>query len=229
MERYKSKYEINGLTHTNGHKPADNADSEIERLQKENDSLKLELPAMEKAFNQAQDQNMRKIMELLSSEDKIAKLQAEKSKADQKYFAAMKSKDQTMLEMKALKVQNLKQQETCAKYHEVERDLILQVHNLESQLALAEQGLERYKLELSKSSHNAEALQTRMDAASEKAADALKRAEKATESSLEAVQSLRLCEEDAQATKATLSALQEENKRTQSAVVDGDQLQVYRA
>lgn len=214
----------------NGHKQNDTESllSQIDRLQKENESLKIELPTMEKAFNQAQDQNMRKIIELVSSEDKVAKLQAEKSKADQKYFAAMKSKDQVVLELRALKSQGLKQTEMCTKLQEVENSLVKQIQNLETQLIVAEQSLDQYKVERGKTARSTDNLQTLLTAAREETIDANKRMEALTTTSLTTKRSLLSLEEQNEATKKELSEILERNKDAQTATGDGDQMQVYR-
>jgi BRE1 E3 ubiquitin ligase len=57
-------------------------------------------------------------------EDKLARLQAEKAKAEQKFFSTMKSKDQIHSENRALKQQLAKTAEVVNKVQEAERSLI---------------------------------------------------------------------------------------------------------
>jgi E3 ubiquitin-protein ligase BRE1 len=57
-------------------------------------------------------------------EDKLARLQAEKAKAEQKFFSTMKSKDQLQSENRALKQQLTKTAEVINKVQEAERSLI---------------------------------------------------------------------------------------------------------
>ena len=57
-------------------------------------------------------------------EDKLARLQAEKAKAEQKFFSTMKSKDQLQNENRALKQQLAKTAEVINKVQEAERSLI---------------------------------------------------------------------------------------------------------
>lgn len=57
-------------------------------------------------------------------EDKLARLQAEKAKAEQKFFSTMKSKDQIHSENRALKQQLAKTTEVINKVQEAERSLI---------------------------------------------------------------------------------------------------------
>lgn len=63
-------------------------------------------------------------MELVEYEDKLARLQAEKAKAEQKYFSTMKSKDQTHSENRTLKQQLAKTAEVITKVQEAEKSLI---------------------------------------------------------------------------------------------------------
>ena len=57
-------------------------------------------------------------------EDKLARLQAEKAKAEQKFFSTMKSKDQIHSENRALKQQLAKTTEVINKVQEAEKSLI---------------------------------------------------------------------------------------------------------
>ena len=57
-------------------------------------------------------------------EDKLSRLQAEKAKAEQKFFSTMKSKDQIQGENRALKQQLAKTAEVISKVQDAERSLI---------------------------------------------------------------------------------------------------------
>jgi len=124
--------------------------ADLEKLRRENDSLKNELPTMEQAFNQAHEQNMRKVMDLVAAEDKLSRLQAEKSKADQKYFASMKAKDQLTIELKTLKQQAAKSTEALGRLHEIEDTMKAKIMNLEKQSALESKINAEYRKELAK-------------------------------------------------------------------------------
>ena len=201
--------------------------SKILRLEAENDSLKAELPMMEQAFNQAHEQNMRKVMEIASTEDRISRLQAEKSKADHKYFAAMKAKDQQTLELKTLKTQASKSSDIIARLHEADASTKMQVQNLEKQLELVEKSRDAYKLELSQLNSKLDQLSIRLDNYVRKANDALaKLAHKESElaSSLNAK---RTVEQELQELKVVNDRLSRtEAKGSKS--LDSDQLEVYR-
>jgi E3 ubiquitin-protein ligase BRE1 len=60
---------------------------------------------------------------LVEYEDKLARLQAEKAKAEQKYFSTMKSKDQIQGENRILKQQLAKTAEVITKVQEAEKSL----------------------------------------------------------------------------------------------------------
>jgi E3 ubiquitin-protein ligase BRE1 len=77
-------------------------------------------------------------MELVEYEDKLSRLQAEKAKAEQKYFSTMKSKDQIQGENRALKHQLAKTAEVISKVQEAEKSSVQKLELLERQLALTE-------------------------------------------------------------------------------------------
>ena len=83
-------------------------------LQKEYNLLNTELQSMEAAFRKASALNNKKVADVTNSEALVAKLTTEKSKADQKYFAAMKSKDSREAENRTLRNQNAKSSEIIA-------------------------------------------------------------------------------------------------------------------
>ena len=83
-------------------------------LQKEYNFLNTELQSMEAAFRKASAQNNKKITDVTNSEELVARLTAEKAKADQKYFAAMKLKETREAENRTLRHQNGKSSEIIA-------------------------------------------------------------------------------------------------------------------
>jgi E3 ubiquitin-protein ligase BRE1 len=97
--------------------------------------LSNELPSMEAAWKKTQALASRKMQEIANWEEQIARLNAEKAKADQKYFAAMKSKDMREAELKTLKSQAARSSEIVTQLKDGEakaRELLV---NLERQLA----------------------------------------------------------------------------------------------
>jgi len=74
-------------------------------------------------------------MDFSALEDKVALLIAEKSKADQKYFAARKDMDTRIGEVRALRAQNSKSSEIITQLKEVEASSRSLLTNLEKQLS----------------------------------------------------------------------------------------------
>lgn len=83
----------------------------VARLESETVLLKAELPSMEAAFQKYQTLATKKTADLLSLEERLMKSTAEKSKADQKYFGAMKAKAASEAENRTLRLQNGKSAE----------------------------------------------------------------------------------------------------------------------
>lgn len=80
-------------------------------LEKNFQSLNTELPALETAYRRAVNTASKKVMDFAGLEEKCQMLMAEKSKADQKYFAARKEMDNRIGEVRALRAQNAKSSE----------------------------------------------------------------------------------------------------------------------
>lgn len=109
---------------------------QIERLQKQNKSLSTELLTLEQAFNKAHHQSSLKVNEVVAKEDKFYRLNADKAKAEQKYFDAMKAKDKLTIENKTLKQQNSKVGDIIIKLQEAEKITTQKMINLEKQIAI---------------------------------------------------------------------------------------------
>ena len=106
-----------------------------QNLKRQYEMLNSELPAMGTAWKKASALASKKVGDLAAVEEKIARLQAEKSKADQKYFATMKAKDMLELQMKALQLQNQKSSEIVSQLKEVDGITKQFAINLEKQLS----------------------------------------------------------------------------------------------
>ncbi|CAN8097020.1 unnamed protein product [Discula destructiva] len=98
------------------------------------ESIKQELPAIEKAYKRAMTLSQKKVMDQVATEERITQLVQEKSKADQKYFAARKDADIRNNEIKTLRQQNGKSSEiiTALKEHDTQARTLNS--NLEKQL-----------------------------------------------------------------------------------------------
>ncbi|KAI5790110.1 BRE1 E3 ubiquitin ligase-domain-containing protein [Geopyxis carbonaria] len=106
-----------------------------EQLDKAYKVLSQELPGLEQAFKKAHELGNKKVLGLQETEEKLKRLLAEKNKADQKYFTAMKAKDALQNEARALKSQNSKSTEIITQLKEAEKRIRDLMCNLEKQLA----------------------------------------------------------------------------------------------
>ncbi|BFZ53879.1 E3 ubiquitin-protein ligase bre1 [Savitreella phatthalungensis] len=199
----------------------------------EREKLKAELSVMEKAFKQAVEQSSRRIMELANVEERIGRLQAEKAKADQKYFAAMKAKDQVTFELKALKLQVMKGGEAIQRYTESDEALQRKVQLLEKraateeklhgiakhELARLEQALTQSKALADERATSLSGAETRLTQANEQAASLSSRLTTLEEQRKRDVR-------DLERYRAAETA---ERKANSAAGMDADQLQVYRS
>lgn len=88
-----------------------------------NDAVLKELRDLERAFKEITQYAHKKYSDHISQESVIAKLTVEKTKADQKYFTAMRSKDSILIENKNLSKNLHKSNELIAQLKEIERTL----------------------------------------------------------------------------------------------------------
>ncbi|KND95115.1 E3 ubiquitin-protein ligase BRE1 [Tolypocladium ophioglossoides CBS 100239] len=107
----------------------------VKKLQQDFQSINQELPSIEKAYKKMKDLAQKKVMDFAALEDKVALLIAEKSKADQKYFAARKDADTRNNEIRSLRHQNSKSAEIIAQLKELEAQNRTLLGNVEKQLA----------------------------------------------------------------------------------------------
>ena len=90
---------------------------------------------MQNAYTKVQALSTKKVIDLSILEEKIQIVNAEKAKADQKYFAARKDMDTRILEVRALKGQNAKSSEIISQLKDVETANRTLLSNLEKQLS----------------------------------------------------------------------------------------------
>ena len=115
--------------------PPDELRSKFETLEKQYEMLNTELSSMQAAFKRTSKLASQKIAELTASEEKVQRAMAEKSKADQKYFAAMKSKEARDIEIRNLRIQNMKSSDIVAQLKDAESLARSLISNVEKQLA----------------------------------------------------------------------------------------------
>jgi E3 ubiquitin-protein ligase BRE1 len=106
-----------------------------ESLERQFEAIERELPSLQTAYKKVQTLSTKKVMDFTTLEEKVQILQAEKAKADQKYFAARKDMDTRILEVRSLKVQNQKSSEIIQQLKEVETANRNLLSNLEKQLS----------------------------------------------------------------------------------------------
>ena len=120
---------------------ADVLRSKLRTLQTQYAMVSNELPSMEAAWKKTQALAAKKVAEISNWEEQIARVNSEKARADQKYFAAMKAKDARDSELRALKAQNAKTSEIVSQLKDTESSTRALVSNLEKQLAEAKDSL----------------------------------------------------------------------------------------
>lgn len=115
--------------------PPDELKAKYQKLELDFKSINQELPAIEKAYKKMKDLAQKKVMDFATLEERLSILTAEKSKADQKYFAARKDADTRNNEIRSLRHQNSKSAEIIAQLKELEGQTRSLVTNLEKQMA----------------------------------------------------------------------------------------------
>ncbi|KAI9818534.1 MAG: E3 ubiquitin-protein ligase bre1 [Pycnora praestabilis] len=103
--------------------------------------LSSELKSAEAAYRKAVATTNKSVADLGLQEERISRLIAEKSKADQKYFTTMKALEAAQGEAKTLKVQNYKSSEIVTSLKDAETHTRLAVVNLEKQLEASKDAL----------------------------------------------------------------------------------------
>lgn len=120
---------------------AEGLQNRCSNLEKQYSLLNTELSSMGIAFKKASTLASQKLTNISALEEKTQRLSAEKSKADQKYFAAMKVKEAREQEVRTLRAQNSKSSEMVSQLKDSESaSRALQV-NLEKQIAEARDSL----------------------------------------------------------------------------------------
>jgi E3 ubiquitin-protein ligase BRE1 len=127
-----------GVTSTSTDDISNLSDEELrqryKKLEQDFQAINQELPSIEKAYKKMRDLAQKKVMDFAALEDKVAILIAEKSKADQKYFAARKDADTRNNEIRSLRHQNGKSAEIIAQLKDLESQNRTLLGNLEKQM-----------------------------------------------------------------------------------------------
>jgi E3 ubiquitin-protein ligase BRE1 len=109
--------------------------SKVATLESQYKLLSNELPAMETAWKKAQGAAGRKITELATWEENITRANADKAKADQKFFATMKLKESLDHQIRVLRAQATKSTEVVAQVKEQDALSRSLIDKLEKQTA----------------------------------------------------------------------------------------------
>ncbi|KAJ5628562.1 hypothetical protein N7490_010790 [Penicillium lividum] len=110
-------------------------------LERQYAMLNTELSSMQMAYKKFSTLASQKVIDFSALEEKISRLTAEKSKADQKYFAAMKSKEARETEVRTLRVQNSKTSDIVAQLKDSEATTRSLLSNMEKQTSETKEAL----------------------------------------------------------------------------------------
>lgn len=114
------------------------ANFQMDKSGSSQDVLIKEIQNMEKAFKEITELNNKKYPQLLNHESVISKLNIEKTKADQKYFAAMRSKDSILIENKNLSKTVNKSNEYILQLKDQEKLLQQKIKNLQNNISTSQ-------------------------------------------------------------------------------------------
>uniref|UniRef100_A0A060T4K2 E3 ubiquitin protein ligase n=1 Tax=Blastobotrys adeninivorans TaxID=409370 RepID=A0A060T4K2_BLAAD len=138
----------------------------VQKLHRQNVSLSAELPGMEQLYSQAHAKATAKVFDVVEREAKMNKLTIEKTKADEKYFAAMRAKDALGMEMSKIKTQLAKSTDVIQHLKESERHKSHKISTLEKQLQEVESARLSFTRDLQSLRAQVDERDHRVDAAS---------------------------------------------------------------
>lgn len=134
-ERLRSSQTADGVPTDSTSLDPDALQARLQTAENEKAMLSKELESMQAAYSKAHLAANKKYQILVEAEERIAKLNAEKTKADQKYFQVMKTKEVQGTELRTIKAQNAKTSEIVAQLKEAETNCRTLLTQLEKQLA----------------------------------------------------------------------------------------------
>ena len=130
-----SRNGLTGLSPAKEEQSFEDLETRYSTLDRQYSMLKNELKSMGQAYQKSSALAAQKILGLSELEDKAVRMSAEKAKADQKYFAAMKAKEARDQELRTLRAQNSKSSEIVSQLKEADAANRAMVVNLEKQVA----------------------------------------------------------------------------------------------
>jgi E3 ubiquitin-protein ligase BRE1 len=110
-------------------------------LERQYSMLNTELASMQTACKKYSSLASQRVAEFSAMEEKVSRLAAEKSKADQKYFSAMKSKEARDMEVRTLRMQNSKSSDIVSQLKESEAATRSLLANMEKQVSETKEAL----------------------------------------------------------------------------------------
>ncbi|KAF9239052.1 hypothetical protein DTO013E5_7709 [Penicillium roqueforti] len=126
IEGSKSDDNINDM-------PLEELRAKYTSLERQYSMLNTELTSMQTAYTKFATLASQKVTDFAAMEERVARLTAEKSKADQKFFAAMKSKEARDVEVRTLRMQSSKTSDIVAQLKESEAATRSLVSNMDKQ------------------------------------------------------------------------------------------------
>lgn len=121
--------------------PIEELRAKFSNLERQFSMLNTELSSMQVACKKYSSLASQKVTDFSVLEEKVARLIAEKSKADQKYFAAMKSKEARDVEVRTLRMQNAKTSDIVSQLKESEAATRSLLANMEKQVSETKEAL----------------------------------------------------------------------------------------
>lgn len=113
--------------------PVEELRAKYQTLERQYAMLNTELASMQTACKKYSTLASQKVADFSALEEKVARLVAEKSKADQKFFAAMKAKEAREMEVRTLRMQNSKSSDIISQLKDSETTTRSLVANMEKQ------------------------------------------------------------------------------------------------
>jgi E3 ubiquitin-protein ligase BRE1 len=121
--------------------PAEELRAKYQSMDRQYAMLNTELTSMQTVCKKYSTLASQKVTDFAALEEKVQRLIAEKSKADQKYFAAMKSKEARESEVRILRMQNSKSSDIVTQLKESEAAMRSLLTNMEKQVSEGKEAL----------------------------------------------------------------------------------------
>lgn len=121
--------------------PVEELRTKYQVLERQYAMLNTELTSMQTVCKKYSGLASQKVADFNALEEKVQRLIAEKSKADQKYFAAMKSKEARESEVRTLRIQNSKSSDIVSQLKDAEAATRSLLANTEKQVAEGKEAL----------------------------------------------------------------------------------------